>query len=95
LLVKTNKRISNSHRGRLDLIADILETSQGGAGKTFLMNRCNLSFRQLKHYLDFMLRKELLCIAAKDVNHNHGLLETTDKGKEFLKMYDCLKALLK
>jgi predicted transcriptional regulator len=84
-----------NHRGRLDLIADILETSQGGVAKTFLMNRCNLSFKQLKFYLDFMLGKELLCIAAKDVNGNHGLLETTDKGKEFLKMYDCLKALLK
>lgn len=95
LVVKTDKRISNGHRGSLDLIADILETSQGGVKKTYLMNHCNLSFAQLKYYLDFVLRKELLFIATEDVNLNHGLFETTDKGKEFLKMYNCLRALLK
>jgi predicted transcriptional regulator len=94
LLVKTKKRLSNSNRGRLDLIADILESSQGGVKKTCLMYRCNLSFRQLKYYSDFMLKKELLRIVADDVNSYHGLLETTDKGKEFLKTYTCLKALV-
>ena len=95
MLVKTKKRLSNSNRGRLDLIADILETSQGGVKKTCLMYRCNLSFRQLKYYSDFMLRKELLRVVADDVNSDHGLFETTDKGKEFLKTYTCLKALVK
>jgi predicted transcriptional regulator len=94
LLAKTKKRLSNNNRGRLDLMADILETSQGGVKKTCLMYRCNLSFRQLKHYSDFMLRKELLRIVADNANSDRGLLETTDKGKEFLKTYTCLKALV-
>lgn len=95
LVAKTDNRIDNNHRGSLDLIADILETSQDGVKKTYLMNHCNLSFVQLKYYLDFVLRKELLFTAAKEVNLNHGLFETTDKGKEYLKMYNSLKALLK
>ena len=94
MLIKTKKRFSNSNRGRLDLMADILEASQGRVKKTCLMYRCNLSFRQLKYYSNFMLRKKLLRIVADNVNSDHGLLETTDKGKEFLKTYMCLKALV-
>ena len=94
LVDSTSKRIDNNHRASFDLIADILETSRGGVKKTYLMNHCNLSFVQLKYYLDFVLKKGLLFIAAKDVDLNHGLFETTDKGKEFLKIYNRLKALL-
>jgi predicted transcriptional regulator len=75
-------------------MADILETSQSGVKKTCLMYRCNLSFKQLKYYLDFLLRKELLRMTAEDMRSNHDLFETTDKGKEFLKTYNCLKAFV-
>ena len=95
LLAQTKRRIGNSHRGRLDITADILEASYSGARKTYLMYRCNMSFKQLKNYLDFLLGNELLCMVAGDVNPNHGLFETTDKGKEFLKTYKGLKALVK
>ena len=93
-MLNTKKRTSNNHRGRLDLMADILETSQGGVKKTWLMYRCNLSFKQLKYYLDFLLRKELLRISADNANSNNDLFETTNKGKEFLKTYNCLKAFV-
>ena len=95
LLAQTKRRIGNSNRGRLDITADILKASYGGARKTYLMYRCNMSFKQLKYYLDFLLGKELLCMVAEDVNSNHGLFEITDKGKEFLKTYKGLKALVK
>ena len=95
LLTQTKRRIGNSNRGCLDITADILEASYGGVRKTYLMYRCNMSFRQLKNYLDFLLGKELLCMVAGDVNPNHGLFEITDKGKEFLKTYKGLKALVK
>jgi predicted transcriptional regulator len=95
LVVKTVKRVSHSHRGRLDIIADILTASFGGVKKTLLMYRCNLSFKQLKHYLEFMLRKKLLCVVPGDDGANPGLFEITDKGKEFLNNYKALKALMK
>jgi len=95
LLAQTKRRIGNSNRGCLDITADILEASYGGVRKTYLMYRCNMSFRQLKNYLDFLLGKELLCVVAGDVSSNHGLFEITDKGKEFLKSYKGLKALVK
>jgi len=94
LLTKNKKNTSNNHRGYLDLIADILETSQNGVKKTWLMYHCNLSFKQLKSYLDFLLRKELLHMTSENTSPNHGLLKTTEKGNQFLKTYSCLKSLI-
>lgn len=94
LSVQTRKHDSNGHRGRLDIIADILEASHGGTRKTYLMYRCNMSFKQLKHYLDFLLRKELLD-EINDVDLDLGIFRTTDKGKEFLKVYNGLKSLVR
>lgn len=91
-----NKRSSSSHhRGQLDVIADILEASHGGTRKTHLMYHCNLSFKQSKYYLDFLLKKKLLRVAGQGGNPDHGLFEITDKGKKFLKAYKGLKALMK
>jgi predicted transcriptional regulator len=90
------KRISNGHRGRLDIIADILGASHGGAKKTSLMYHCNLSFRQLEQYLSFMLKNEFLQRSAvADDSNVVGVFEVTDKGKEFIRAYDCLEALMK
>jgi len=90
-----NKRSSSHHRGRLDVIADILEASHGGTRKTHLMYHCNLSFKQSKYYLDFLLKKKLLCATAKGGNPNPDLFKITDKGRKFLKAYKGLKALMK
>jgi len=95
LLVQTKKRGSSTHRGRLDIIADILVASYGGVKKTYLMYRCNLSFRQLKYYLHFMLKKELLQVVAPSGDSNPGLFKATDKGRKFLKAYKNLTALMK
>jgi len=94
LLAQTKKHIGNSNRGRFDITADILEASNGGIRKTCLMYRCNLSFKQVKYYLDFLLENELLCLVTGDGNSNHNLFEITDKGKKFLKTYKSLKALV-
>jgi len=95
LFVQTKKRSSNTHRGRLDIIADILEASHSETKKTYLMYRCNLSFKQLKYYLVFLLRKGLLRMVINDGTPNPGTFKITDKGKKFLKAYNGLKALIK
>ncbi|MEM3632983.1 MAG: winged helix-turn-helix domain-containing protein [Candidatus Bathyarchaeia archaeon] len=95
MLVQNRKQRSNNHRGRLDIIADILEASQNGTRKTYFMYRCNLSFKQLKYYLSFLQKKGLLN-TANEVHHPQSdLFKITDKGKEFLKAYKGLKALMK
>lgn len=94
-MLDQGKRSSpNSHRGFLDIIADILEASNNETRKTYLMFRCNLAFRQLKYYLDFLLKKNLLCAVAGDGGSIRDMLRVTDKGKEFLRAYKRLKALM-
>ncbi|MCL6579574.1 MAG: winged helix-turn-helix domain-containing protein [Candidatus Bathyarchaeota archaeon] len=95
MLVQNRKQRSNNHRGRLDIIADILEASQNGTRKTYFMYRCNLSFKQLKYYLGFLQRKGLLYTVNEGRHPQSDLFRITDKGKEFLKAYKGLKALMK
>ncbi|MCK5593304.1 hypothetical protein KAI31_04325 [Candidatus Bathyarchaeota archaeon] len=76
------------------MIADVLHASFGGVRKTHLMYQCNLSFKQLKHYLALLLKKQLLHVVTDDEGSNPGLFEITDKGKEFLKAYKGLKGLM-
>ena len=92
-LIGNRSDISNNHRGNLDIIADILGASDGGTKKTCLMSRCNLSFKQLKNYSSFLVGSGLLHVAKEEANN--GMLQTTDKGKEFLRVYMNLKALMK
>ena len=94
-MLTSAKKQSSRHRGRLDIIADILDASFGGVKKTYLMYRCNLSFKQLKYYLALLLNKKLLQVVRDDKASNPGLFKITGKGKEFLQAYNGLKGLMK
>ncbi len=93
-MIETKSAASNNHRGNLDIIADILDASHGGAKKTFLMYRCNLSFKQLKSYSHFLLSNGLLHMIRMQEQATDGLFEVTPKGREFLRAYKGLKALM-
>lgn len=80
------------HRGRVDIIADILSEAAEGAKKTHVMYRCNLSFRQLQTYLDFLLDRGLL--ERSERRSSGRLLWTTAKGQDFLRAYRNLRVLL-
>lgn len=94
-LIEAGKNISNAHRGNFDIIADILDASHGGVKKTYLMYRCNLSFKQMKSYSRFLIETGLLHLNAVGGNGNGGFFELTDKGKVFLKAYESLVSLMK
>ena len=90
---KANTKRSNKHRGSLDIIADILEASKGKARKTYLMYRCNLSFKQLENYLNLLLKRGLIS-AIEDNGNNASLFKTTEKGEYFLETYRGLQGLM-
>jgi len=77
-------------------MANILLAANGGAKKTHIMYKCNLSFKQLHAYLEFLIEMRLLkSISEKtETNENLLLFETTKKGQAFIKAYDNLSALL-
>ena len=87
--------VSSGHRGNLDIIADILHASSGGAKKTNLMYRCNLSFKQLKSYSVLLLENGLLSLNGEASPPETGVFELTEKGRKFLRAYRGLKALMK
>jgi len=96
LLVQVSKKVSLLHRSRIDIIANILQAASEGAKKTHIMYQCNLSFRQLCAYLDFLVDIGFLkSVASKTENQGDSMLfETTSKGKAFIQAYRNLSALL-
>jgi len=77
-------------------MANILLAANEGAKKTHIMYQCNLSFKQLRAYLDFLVSTGFLkCTASKTENQSEALwFETTSKGKAFIQAYRNLSALL-
>jgi len=82
----------------MDIIANILQAADndGGAKKTHIMYKCNLSFKQLHAYLEFLVEMGLLksILVRTETNENSLLFETTKKGQAFIKAYNNLSALL-
>ena len=70
------------YRSRTDIAAAMLEIALDGAIKTKIMYKAFLSFPQLKEYLAVLEEKSLLEYVSTDHEYR-----TTDKGKQFLKMY--------
>jgi predicted transcriptional regulator len=95
-LVQVNKKISLLHRSRIDIMANILQEANKGAKKTHVMYRCNLSFRQLNAYLEFLVEMGFLeTITMKTENKEDAqLFKTTRKGRDLVEAYHNLKALL-
>lgn len=93
-LVQTTSESKSSHRGRMDIIANILSSAMDGVRKTSIMYTCNLSFRQLEFYLNFLLTKNLLRMFVKRESVAGEFFETTDRGLDFLRAYRNLDALL-
>jgi predicted transcriptional regulator len=72
-----------NYRGRLDIIADILNVASRDAKKTQIMYQANLSYKVLQRYLSDVARAQL--IRFEDARHCYSL---TDKGREFLAVYE-------
>ena len=93
-MVQTLDEMRASHRGRMDIIAHILKSAVGGVRKTSIMYQCNLSFKQLETYLGFLLTKNLLKAFTRRESAPSKFFETTDRGKDFLRAYQNLNALM-
>ncbi|MFB3890234.1 MAG: winged helix-turn-helix domain-containing protein [Candidatus Bathyarchaeia archaeon] len=71
-----------NYRGRLDILADILDVVSNKAKKTQIMYRANLSYKVLQRYLSELAGASL--ITFEDENRCYML---TEKGLEFLQTY--------
>ena len=92
-MVQAEKHAEFAVRGRVDIIADILYQAEHGTKKTRIMYTCNLSFRQLRVYLDFLMKKGFLTILNSEWEKAR-VFRTTKKGLAFLRAYQALQAVI-
>jgi predicted transcriptional regulator len=78
-----------NYRSRTEIVAMILDSTNGGATKTKIMYKAFLSYHQLKEYLLMLIENDL-------IEYLNGIqtFRTTEKGLRFLKMYNEIGELL-
>lgn len=74
------------YRSRTDITREILEAANGGATK--IMYKAYLSYAQLKEYLEILQFNGLLEYGSAHVQY-----KTTDKGIQFLRIYNNMTIL--
>ena len=78
------------NRSRTEIAASILESANGRATKTKIMYKSFLSYTQLKEYLSVLIENNLI-----EGLEGTQTYKTTEKGLNFLKMYNEIGELLK
>lgn len=71
-----------NYRGRLDIIADILQVASQDAKKTQIMYGANLSYRLMQRYLNDIIEASLIRF-----ENNNQCYILTSKGQEYLDAY--------
>jgi len=82
----------NNRRSEFDIISKILTLSKGGAKKTEILYKGNLSYTQVQKYLPYLMEKNI--IEEHTVKNNGGsckIYKITEKG---LILLDDLKKIL-
>ena len=74
-------------RGRMDIIHDILaiiQDKQGRIKPTHLMYKANLSHKQMRLYLDELIKGKMI---EEEENEGRKMILINKKGREFLSKY--------
>lgn len=87
--------INIGRRGPIEIIYNILyhtnDNGSQGISKTHIMYSCNLNWRQLEEYLDYLTERGLIRVEDDNGNMKYFL---TRKGYEVLSQFDNLFKLL-
>lgn len=78
-------------RSSPDIIATILESANGGIGKTQLLTKANLTSSQFRKYINLLVEKELL--AEFDIDGRRQSYKTTGRGLKYLGLYNSIRAV--
>ncbi len=90
-MIKVGWKNPRKRRSRLDIMTEILEIARGGAIKTHIMYKANLSFTQLNAYLTLLTETSLLEVVDKG---EKPFYKTTEKGFQYIQGHNRIKALL-
>jgi len=82
---------SMGKRSSPDIIATILETANGGIGKTRLLTKANLTSAQFKKYVDLLVAKKLL--TQVEDSDGKPAFKTTGIGLQYLQLFNSIKSV--
>ena len=77
------------NRSKTELVAMILDPANGGTTKTKIMYFAFLSYNQLNEYLSVLIENNLI-----EYLDGTKTFKTTEKGLNYLKMYNEIRKLL-
>ncbi len=81
------------NRGWLEIINQMISTSEHGALKTHVMYRCNLNSKQVQQYLDYAMARGLVVASPDPEDERRTIYTTTERGRKFMQAYNELAAM--
>ncbi len=78
-------------RGRFEIVNEILTLCKAPTQKTHILYKCNLSYDQVRKYLDFLVSNNLLKSLSEG---GRNYYQTTKKGRKFTEEHKRLSRFL-
>ena len=78
---------TENNRGKLEIIADVVDLCTSGIKKTHIMYKGNLSFEQITRYLRQLLKMEFV---EQTIDDGVIIYRATEKGRVFLHYYNLM-----
>ncbi len=82
----------NRRRSDIEIIADMMEVGENGAGKTKIMYSANMSYRQIQKYLGFLIAQGF--IDKIEMGNPSVTYQVTDSGLKLLELINNIKEML-
>ena len=82
----------NRRRSDIEIIADMLEIGENGAGKTQIMYGANMSYSQIQKYLGFLMGHGF--VNKMEMGNPSVTYQVTDSGLKLLELISNLKEML-
>jgi predicted transcriptional regulator len=78
-----------NYRSRTEIVAMIVDATNGGTTKTKIMYKVMITYNQLKNYLSLLIENNLIVYLDET-----QIFKTTEKGLNYLKMHNEIGELL-
>jgi predicted transcriptional regulator len=82
---------NENNRGKIQIIADIIDLCTSSIRKTHIMYKGNLSYEQINRYLAELLIKNLI---EQNIEEGVAVYRTTEKGRSYLYYYNLMMGIL-
>jgi len=90
-LIQKGCALGKRYRSSFEIIASILEVAVEGVSRFVIANRLNTNYMQLRRYLSYLVRMGFVDV---EVNGKQILYKTSERGMEFLRLYNALLEML-